>query len=605
MNQRQPLADTSPDCRVLKFARRVLQGRIIAGPYVRAACKRHIQDLKAGHKRGLVWNQEAADRAIGYFEEVLKLNGGDYEGKPFLLAPWQAFIVGSLYGWYMDDGYRRFRVVYIETGKGSGKSPLVAGIGLYGLTADGEQRAEIYAAATKKDQAQILFRDAVAMVNQSPDLGSRLVQSGRDDKVWNLFYAHTNSFFKTISADEGGSGPRPHIGLIDEVHEHKTSTVIDMMIAGTKNRRRAMVIMITNSGSDKNTPCGRYHDYGADVCTGKAQDDRFFGFICSLDKDDDPIKDERCWPKVNPSLRYRLPGQREGIPGYAYLRAQVQNARGMPSLQAKVLRLNFCVWTQAESPWIDWEVWSEAAEKFPLRLLRDRRAVGALDLSSTTDLTAFVLLFFPTLVDPFWRLMPYFWIPDHDIEDREKRDKVPYREWIEKGWLETTPGRAVSRLHVLRRLRAICDYFSGVEKIAYDRWRIEDLLQLQADNALTLPVMEGFGQGYQSMGPAVDEFERRLLGVRTLDKDHSTNVELGIGVVDAEVECLRHDGNPVLTWNAGNAVVTHDPANNRKVDKAKAIGRIDGIVAAVMACGISGKGRVLSGPSIYDQGVKI
>lgn len=597
MTKRTPLAATSADCRVLKFARRVLQGRIIAGPYVRAACKRHLSDLKSGHKRGLVWNQEAADKAIGYFEDVLKLNGGDFEGKPFLLAPWQAFIVGSLYGWFLEDGQRRFRVVYIETGKGSGKSPLVAGIGLYGLASDGEQRAEIYAAATKKEQAQILFRDAVAMVNQSKGLASRLVQSGRDEKVWNLFYPSTNSFFKTISADEGGSGPRPHVGLIDEVHEHKTATVIDMMIAGTKSRRRAMVIMITNSGSDKNTPCGQYHDYGADVCTGKAKDDRFFGFICSLDKGDDPIKDESCWPKVNPSLRYRLPGQREGIPGYAYLRAQVQGARGMPSKQAKVLRLNFCVWTQAESPWIDWEIWSSAADKVPMRLLRNRRAVAGLDLSSTTDLTAFVLLFFPTVEDPYWRLMPYFWIPDHDIDEREKRDRVPYREWIEKRMLETTPGRAVSRLFVLRRLQTICDYFGGVEKIAYDRWRVEDLLQLMAENGITLPLMEKFGQGYESMGPAVDEFERRLLGAPISGDVPTEQTEI--------VEQLRHDDNPVLTWNAANAVVTHDPANNRKVDKSKAAARVDGIVASVMACGISGKGSQLSGPSVYESGVRI
>lgn len=593
-----PLATS--DCRVKKFARRVLQGRIIAGPYVRAACNRHLQDLKQGHKRGLVWDQAAADRAIGFFEDVLKLNGGEYEGRPFLLAPWQAFIVGSLYGWYTADGYRRFRVVYIETGKGSGKSPLVAGIGLYGLTADKEQRAEIYAAATKKDQAQILFRDAVAMVNQSPHLQSRLVQSGRDEKVWNLFYAETNSFFKCISADEGQSGPRPHVGLIDEVHEHKTATVIDMMVAGMKSRRRAMVVMITNSGSDKTTPCGQYHDYGADVCTGRAQDDHFFGFICSLDKGDDPINDERCWPKVNPSLRFRLGGQREGIPGYQYLRAQVQNARGMPAKLAKVLRLNFCVWTQAESPWLDWEIWAAAEGRVPLQLLRHRKAVGALDLSSTTDLTAFVLLFFPTLEDPYWRLMPYFWIPDHDLDEREKRDKVPYRQWIAERWLETTPGRAVSRLFVLRRLQAISAYFTGLERIAFDRWRIEDVIQLMAEHGITLPPLIGFGQGYESFGPAVDEFERRLLGAPVDSGSEDAPAE-----PLAEVEQLRHDGNPVLTWNAANAVLTHDPANNRKVDKAKSVGRIDGVVASIMACGISGKGRKLGGPSVYDKGIKI
>ncbi len=592
----QSNATSAGDCRVRKYARRVLQGRIIAGPLVRAACKRHLQDLKAGHKRGLIWDQGAADRAIGFFEDVLKLNGGQFEGKPFVLAPWQAFIVGSLYGWYMADGYRRFRVVYIETGKGSGKSPLVAGIGLYGLTADKEQRAEIYAAATKKDQAQILFRDAVAMVNQSPALASRLVQSGRDEKVWNLFYAETNSFFKTIAADEGQSGPRPHVGLIDEVHEHKTATVVDMMIAGTKNRLRAMVIMITNSGSDKNTPCGQYHDYGADVCTGKAEDDRFFGFICSLDKGDDPTRDERCWPKVNPSLRFRLPGQREGIPGYQYLRAQVQSARGMPAKLAKVLRLNFCKWTQAESPWLDWDIWEEARETVPMRLLRGRRAVAGLDLSSTTDLTAFVILFYPTAEDPFWRLMAYFWIPDHALDEREKRDKVPYQQWIDEGWLETTPGRAVSRLFVLRRLVQICEAFE-IQKIAYDRWRIEDLMQLMADNGITLPELVGFGQGYQSMGPAVDEFERRLLGMVPAEGDEADEMAEALEVI----ERLRHDGNPVLTWNAANAVVTHDPSNNRKVDKSKSVGRIDGVVGAVMAVGVSGKGSQISGPSIYEE----
>lgn len=586
----------STSCRVQKFAKRVLQGRIIAGPLVRAACKRHLQDLKVGHKRGLVWDQAAADRAIGYFEQVLKLNGGEYEEKPFLLAPWQAFIVGSLYGWYFDDGRRRFRVVYIETGKGSGKSPLVAGIGLYGLTADKEQRAEIYAAATKKEQAQILFRDAVAMVNQSKALSQRLVQSGRDEKVWNLFYPETNSFFKTIAADEGQSGPRPHIGLIDEVHEHKTGTVVDMMIAGMKNRRRAMVVMITNSGSDKKTVCGQYHDYSADVCTGRVQDDTFFGFTCSLDKGDDPVKDERCWPKVNPSLRFRAHGQRDGIPGYAYLRNQVHTAKGMPAKQAKVLRLNFCVWTQAESPWIDWEIWSAGEERVALRLLRNRRAVAGLDLSSTTDLTAFVMLFFPTVEDPYWRLMPYFWIPDHDLDEREKRDKVPYREWIEAGYLETTPGRAVSRLFVLRRLVKICAFFQ-VEKIAYDRWRIEDLQQLMMDHGISLPEMARFGQGYQDFGPAVDEFERRLLGVVEGEDINPDDIEL--------IESLKHDGNPVLTWNAANAVITHDAANNRKVDKAKSINRVDGIVATVMAVGVSGKGSQLSGPSVYESGVRI
>lgn len=589
-------AATSITDRVSDYCRQVASGAIIAGPDVRNAAARHLDDLLVGHLRGLVWRQDLADRAIGFFEDVLKLNGGEYEAKPFLLAPWQAFVVGSIFGWYTDDGYRRFSTVYIETAKGSGKSPLAAGIGLYGLVSDGEQRAEIYAAATKRDQAQILFRDAVSMVNLSSELQSRLVQSGRDEKVWNLFYPGTNSFFRTISSDDGQSGPRPHIGLIDEVHEHKSATVVNMMLAGRKQRRRAMVVMITNSGSDKNTVCGQYHDLGVRVCKRLEENDTLFALICSLDEGDDPLKDEGCWPKVNPSLDFCAHGQADGIPGRKYLRDQVRDCRGIPAKESVVKRLNFCMWTQADSPWLSWDVWSEAQERVPLALLRNRPAVAGLDLSSTTDLTAFVLMFYPTVDDPHWRLMAYFWIPDHQLEEREKKDHVPYRVWLKERWLETTPGRAISKLHVLRRLVQICEYFEVVQ-IAFDRWRIEDLQQLMADNSITLPPMQRFGQGFQDFAPAVDEFERRLLGLPPTDEKGDP--------LDVEVETLRHDGNPVLTWNAGNAVVVSDPANNRKVDKSKSIGRIDGIVAAVMAAGISSCGRIGSDGSVYDKGVGI
>lgn len=595
--------DTSID-RVTGFAHAVLAGEVVAGPDVRNACRRHLRDLEHGPARGLIWNLELVNRAIGFFEDVLCLNGGDYEGMPFYLAPWQAFVVGSLFGWMTEDGYRRFRLAYIETGKGSGKSPLVGGIGLYGLVSDGEQRAEIYAAATKRDQAMILFRDAVSMVNMSPAMSSRLVQSGRDEKVWNLFYPNNNSFFRPISSDEGQSGPRPHIGLLDEVHEHKTATAVNMMRAGTKNRRKALVVMITNSGSDKKTVCGQYHDLGVRICAAIEDDDSFFAFICSLDEGDDPFKDEACWAKVNPSLDYIAEGQSDGIPGRKYLREQVQSARGLPAQESVVRRLNFCEWTQADAPWISWGVWKQAEERVPMRLLRNRRCVGGLDLASTTDLTAFVLIFWPAPHDPHWRLLPYFWIPDDDLQGREDRDKVPYAMWVKDGHLETTPGRAISKLHVLRRLVTICAYFD-VERIAYDRWRIEDLLQLMSEYDIALPEMVGFGQGYKDMGPAVDEFERRLLGLApeqdVIDLD-PTDWE----VIESEtVETLRHDGNPVMTWCAGNAVIVSDPANNRKADKAKATGRIDGIVASIMAVGISSKAAGPSGKSIYDEGAGI
>lgn len=211
-----------------QYALDVTTGKILAGPDIRNACARHLRDLENGPARGLTWDIESAQRGIDFFAKVLKLNGGEHEGKPFILLPWQCFIVGSIFGWKASDGYRRFRMVYVESGKGSGKSPLAGGVGLYCLVADKEPRAEVYAAATKKDQAMILFRDAVAMVDQSPALSQRIHKSGGTGKEWNLAFVQTGSFFRPISSDDGQSGPRPHCALIDEVIASSAAGVVTL-----------------------------------------------------------------------------------------------------------------------------------------------------------------------------------------------------------------------------------------------------------------------------------------------------------------------------------------------------------------------------------------
>lgn len=545
---------------VTAYAQQVVSGKIVAGPHVRDACARHLRDLEQGPARGLHWDLDAAMRVINFYRDVLCLNGGDFEGVPYELLSWQAFIVGSVVGWKAADGYRRFRVAYVETGKGSGKSPLAAGVGLYGLTADGEERAEVYAAATKKDQAMVLFRDAAAMVDLSPELDARVVRSGSKGKEWNLAYHARNSFFRAIASDDGQSGPRPHIALLDEIHEHRDDMMVEMLRAGTKGRKQALIFMITNSGTNKQSVCWSYHDYGAKVCAGLIDDDSFFSYICALDEGDDPFRDTRCWIKANPSLGVTIPEK--------YLEEQVRQARGMPAKESTVRRLNFCQWVEADSPWISGHVWNGAATTdFDQRLLLNRRCWAGLDLSSTQDLTALVLLFEPTTDDPHWRLVPYFWLPADGLYEKADKDRVPYLAWRDAGHLETTPGRAISKLHVLHRLSAVSAQYD-LQEIGYDRWRIEDLKQLIDQEGASLPPLVGFGQGFKDMAPAVDEFERRL--------------------VNGE---LKHNGNPVLTWNAANAVTVSDPAGNRKVAKDKATGRVDGIVAAVMAVG-----RSISGP---------
>lgn len=540
--------------RATAYAQDVVAGKIVAGPHVRAQCARHLRDLEEGPKRGLIWSPSAAQRFFDFGRIVLRLNGGEFEGRPFELEPSQAFIAGSLFGWLRADGTRRFRIAFIEQGKGNGKSPLAAAVGLYGMVADNESRAEIYAAATKKDQAMILYRDAVAMVDQSPDLSANLVRSGRNP-VWNLAHMRSGSFFRPIAADNAQSGPRPHIALLDEVHEHRTGLMLEMMRAGTKGRKQALIFMITNSGTDRQSVCWQYHEYAIRVCAGLIEDDSFFGYVCALDEGDDPFQDKSCWIKANPLLGITIPER--------YIEEQVREARGMPAKESIVRRLNFCQWVDAESPWIGPEVWMAAKdEEFDENLLIDRPCYGGLDLSSTIDLTAFALLFEPTDRDPVWRQKVWFWLPGDQIDERERRDRVPYAAWRAGGWVETTPGNAIDKRFVLARVVSATMQYR-VKSIGYDQWRFEDFMALANGEGATLPV-QAFGQGYKSMAPAIDEYERML--------------------VSGE---LKHDGNPAMTWCAASAVVETDPAGNRKVTKRKATGRVDGIVAAVMAAGIS------------------
>ena len=244
---------------VTRYALSVRAGQIVAGPLVRLACERHLRDLETGPARGLVWRLELAMRAVGFFPKVLRLADGKFAGMPFDLSPFQAFIVGSLFGWHTTEGVRRFRTAYVETGKGSGKSPLAAGVGLYLLAADGEASAEVYAAATTREQAGILFRDAVRMVETSPALARAIHRSGRNP-VTNLAHLKSGSYFRPISS-EGKSldGKRVHAALIDELHEHSSSIVVDKMRAGTKARRQALIFEITNSGFDRTSVLSLIH----------------------------------------------------------------------------------------------------------------------------------------------------------------------------------------------------------------------------------------------------------------------------------------------------------------------------------------------------------
>lgn len=546
------------------YARMVVDGTIVAGRPVRLACERHLRDLQFGHQRGLVFDVAAAQFAITFFS-YLRLAEGEHEGKPFILQPFQAFIVGSLFGWKGDDGYRRFRTAYIEIGKGSGKSPLAAGIGVKGLVADGEAGAEIYAAAVMRDQAKIVWSDAEKMIKASELLSSRVTQT-----VNNLAVMRTNSFFRPVSSEGRGlDGKRVHMAIIDEVHEHPTPTVVDKMRAGTKGRRQPMIVEITNSGYDRNSVCWHHHEYSLKVLEQAMENDSWFAYVCSLDACDacrgkgktqpdgecktcDDWRDESTWLKANPNLGISVT--------HKYLREQVTEAIGMPSKENIVKRLNFCFWTEQANRWIQMDLWAACGVGGPIDegALAGRNAFIGLDLSTTEDIGAAAIVFPRTEGEEGskFRVVWRFWIPELTMRARSERERTMLEGWVAKGLVKATPGNTTDYDIIREDLNVIGDTFA-IKELAYDPWNATQLAtQLGGDGFTVVPIRQGF----QSLTEPTKELGKLI---KAIDIDHG--------------------GNPVAGWMASNVSVAQDAASNLKPDKKSSADRIDGIVALITA----------------------
>lgn len=531
---------------------------------MRQACQRHLDDLEKGELRGLWWDLPGAERVMGFFRDVLRLAGGEFEGKAFELAPAQKFIVGSLFGWRKEE-QRRFRTGYIEMGKGNGKSPLAAGVGLYMFSADGEARAEVFAAATDKEQARIMFRDAVAMVDQSPALAKRIQKTPKDsdqpDRVWNLAHLESGSFFRPISSESRGrgkSGFRPYCVLLDEIHEHPTDAMVEFMRKNMKGRPNALVLMTTNSGvNDPGSVCLRYHNYSAQVLAG-AIDDSFFSYVCALDKGDD-WKDPNVWKKSCPMLGISV--------RQSYLEDEVRGSIGMPSSQALTRRMNFCEWVDSANPFIDPDIW-RANGKSPVR---PGLCSGGLDLSNKNDLSSLVL------VSEDGGIYPYFFTPEEGLRAREDRDRAPYSQWVREKHLIAVPGKTIDYRYIAQKVGALQKQGFDIKAIGFDPWNIDQMIAAFEAEGVTVTLVP-HGQGYRDMSASIQTLEDALLKEKRMHGDH-----------------------PVLTWCINNANVDTDPAGNRKFTKRNSIGRIDGAVALAMAEGVNAS-HVYSEPQFFVLG---
>lgn len=547
-----------------RYAADVLAGRVIANRWVQLACQRYLADVAGGYERGLRFDAEAAKLAVAFFR-LLKHSKGEWAGQTIRLEPWQQFVVWNLFGWKRADGTRRFRTCYLEVARKNGKSTLAAGLGLFLMTADGEAGAEVYSAATKRDQARITHSEATRMVKASPQLRRRLTVF-RD----NIHIKDTASKFEPLGRDtDSMDGLNVHGAIVDEVHAHKTRDLWDLLETATGARRQPLMFAITTAGYDRQTLCWQQHEYTQKVLDGIIADDSWFGIIYGIDEGDD-WQDEAIWGKANPNL-----GISKKIDD---MRRLAQRAREMPSALNSFLRLHLDVWTQAETKWVSREHWNACGIAVSADGLRGRTCYAGLDLSSTADITALVYVFPPQEPGDVYQVLCRFWIPEEAMNERSHKDRVPYDAWVRAGYVSATPGNVIDYEFILAQIDEDMQVYDVVE-MAFDRWgasRIQtQLMELGGEEWLIQ-----FGQGFASMSPPMKELERLIAAHR-----------------------IAHGNNPVLNWMADNLVAREDPAGNIKPDKERSLEKIDGMVALIMALDRATRQRPVE--SVYEaRGVR-
>ncbi len=528
-----------------QYARDVLAGKIIAGKHVRSACQRYVRDLEEGHKRGLRFDRSAAEHAIAFFK-FLRHSKGEWAGEEFALAPWQQFIVWNLFGWKLANGFRRFRVAYNELARKNGKSTLAAGIGLYLLVADGEPGAEIYTAATKRDQARIVHGEAVRMVKASTAL-KRHIRCFKD----NLHIEDTASKFEPLGADEDSmDGLNIHGVIIDELHAHKQRKMLDVLETATGARRQPLEFIITTAGFGRESVCRTEHDYSLQVLDGIIDDDSRFVFIAAIDEGD-CWDDPTVWIKANPNLGISVK--------LDDLERKCKKAKETPSAQNAFRRLHCNEWTEQDTRWLDMQDWDACSGGITVKQLEKElegeTCFGGLDLATTTDIASLCLVF-PARNGSKWRAIWRCWVPRDNIEKRVRRDRVPYDVWARQGFIAATSGNVIDQEYIHREINTLRERYH-IAELRVDLWNATPLVtQLQRDGVN----VKFIGQGFRDMNAPTKELEGIVM---------SRNFE--------------HGGNPVARWAASNVVVEQDAAGNLKPSKAKATERIDPIVALIDA----------------------
>ncbi len=507
--------------------------------------------------------QERADHVIKFVKK-LKHTKGRWKGVPFTLLPWQEMALKDVFGTLRDNGYRQYNTAYLEICKKQGKSELGAAVGLYCLTADGEWAAEVYGCAADRQQASIVFDVAVDMVDQNPTLKKKIKPIL---SLKRLVYLPTKSFYQVLSADSYSKhGFNVHCLIFDEIHAQPNRGLYDVMTEGAGDARtQPLNFIITTAGDDPDRKSigWELHQTAVDILTGAKVDPTFYAMVYGVDKDEKRIwtgreyetvkeidwTDEKLWHKVNPSLGHTVDVEK--------VRDQFTRAKGNPAREKNFRWLRLNSWEKLKTQkWLGVDFWDLCKAKIKPESFYGRTCYGGLDLSSKIDMTAFVLLFPPDDVYKKWAVMPWFWLPEENINERVEKDHVPYDIWARQGYLKTTPGNVIDYKFIEEFIVKLADKYE-IQEVAYDPWNAMQTAIHLDDEGMTVAEVR---QGYKSMSPPMKEIEQLTMGKK-----------------------IQHDGHPILRWNIGNVEVKIDENENIRPVKGRGIERIDGLVAMINA----------------------
>ena len=495
--------------------------------------------------KGNKYDYLRADSAV-CFINCLNHTKGEWYGKPFRLIDWQEQIVRDIFGILKPNGYRQFNSVYIEIPKKQGKSELAAAVALLLTCGDFEHGGEIYGCASDRQQASIVFDVAVDMVQQCPALKSRIKPVLSQKR---LIYKPLNSFYQVLSAEAYTKhGLNVHGVVFDELHAQPNRNLYDVMIHGSGDaRKQPLFFLITTAGTDRNSVCFEVHQKAEDILKGRKKDPTFYPVIYGAAPDED-WTDEKVWKAANPSIGITVDIEK--------IRNACENAKQNPAEENLFRQLRLNQWVKQSVRWMPMNKWEACNSKIDEKFLEGKVCYGGLDLSSSIDITAFVLVFPPESEDEKYYILPYFWIPEDNIELRVRRDHVPYDIWQKEGYLKTTEGNVVHYGYIEKFIEELGKRFN-IREIAFDRWGAVQMVQnLEGMGFTVVP----FGQGFKDMSPPTKELMKL-----TLEKK------------------ITHGGNPVLNWMMDNIFIRTDPAGNIKPDKEKSTEKIDGAVGTIMA----------------------